>query len=56
MFKDLIGKTVIITGGNGFLGTQFTDAFLKNGSKVIVLDLKNNKKNKKKIFFILIVT
>jgi len=51
MFKDLVGKTVIITGGNGFLGSQFTDAFLKNGSKVIVLDLKKNNKNKNKNFF-----
>jgi NAD(P)-dependent dehydrogenase (short-subunit alcohol dehydrogenase family) len=51
MFKDLVGKTVIITGGNGFLGSQFSDAFLKNGSKVIVLDLKKNNKKKTKNFF-----
>ena len=51
MFKDLVGKIVIITGGNGFLGTQFTDAFLKNGSKVIILDLKNKKKNKKNLYY-----
>ena len=43
MFKDLNNKTVIITGGNGFLGSQFVNEFLENNANVIVLDLKKRK-------------
>jgi len=43
MFKDLKNKIVIITGGNGFIGKQFTKAFQSVGSKVIIIDNKNKK-------------
>jgi NAD(P)-dependent dehydrogenase (short-subunit alcohol dehydrogenase family) len=42
-FLDLKNKNVVITGGNGFLGRQITKAFLKQGSKVFILDLKVSK-------------
>lgn len=43
MFKDLNNKTVVITGGNGFLGSQFVKEFLEYNANVIVLDLKKRK-------------
>jgi NAD(P)-dependent dehydrogenase (short-subunit alcohol dehydrogenase family) len=43
MFNDLKNKNVIITGGLGFLGKQFLNAFYEEGSRVIILD------NKKKV-------
>ena len=43
MFKDLKNKTVIITGGLGFLGKQIVNAFCEEGSNIIILD--NKKKN-----------
>lgn len=54
MFKDLINKTVVITGGSGFLGSQFVEAFSNSKSNVVILDKKKNKKfsNKKNIIFI----
>ena len=42
-FLDLKNKNVVITGGAGFLGGQISGAFLKQGSKVFVLDLKKPK-------------
>jgi NAD(P)-dependent dehydrogenase (short-subunit alcohol dehydrogenase family) len=46
LYSDLKGKTIIITGGLGFLASQFTKAFKNNSSNVIILDKKNsNKKN-----------
>jgi NAD(P)-dependent dehydrogenase (short-subunit alcohol dehydrogenase family) len=46
LYPDLKGKTIIITGGLGFLGTQFLKAFNDNSSNVIILDKKlSNKKN-----------
>lgn len=48
MFNDLKKKTVIITGGNGFLGSQFVEAFRKKSSNIVILDLiKKNIKDKK---------
>ena len=44
-FLDLKNKNVVITGGAGFLGGQISGAFLKQGSKVFVLDLKSQKVN-----------
>ncbi len=45
-YPDLKNKTVIITGGLGFLASQFTKAFESNSSKVIIFDKKkSNKKN-----------
>ena len=43
-FEDLKNKTIIITGGSGFLGSQFVESFLKIGSNVVNLDKKINKK------------
>jgi nucleoside-diphosphate-sugar epimerase len=40
MFSDLKNKNVIITGGSGFLGSQITEAFLKEQSNVIIIDIK----------------
>jgi NAD(P)-dependent dehydrogenase (short-subunit alcohol dehydrogenase family) len=46
LYPDLKSKTIIITGGLGFLASQFTKAFEDNSSNVIILDVKNsNKKN-----------
>ena len=46
LYKDLKNKTIIITGGLGFLASQFTKAFEENSSKVIILDnRKTNRKN-----------
>lgn len=59
MFKDLINKTIIITGGAGFFGKQFSNAFLESNANVVVLDKKNLKNffiksnlNNKNIYFI----
>ena len=38
-----MNKNIIITGGNGFLGKQLTNAFLGQGSRVFVLDIKKPK-------------
>ena len=46
LYPDLKSKTIIITGGLGFLGTQFLKAFQNNISNVIILDKKlSDKKN-----------
>jgi NAD(P)-dependent dehydrogenase (short-subunit alcohol dehydrogenase family) len=46
LYSDLKRKTIIITGGLGFLAAQFEKAFEDNLSNVIILDTKNcNKKN-----------
>jgi NAD(P)-dependent dehydrogenase (short-subunit alcohol dehydrogenase family) len=47
-YPDLKGKTILITGGLGFLATQFIKAFEKNSSNVIIFD---KKKSSKKNFF-----
>ena len=58
MFK-LDNKTIILSGGNGFLGFHFTKHLLLNNCKIIIID-KNNlnkklqnlkKKYDKKLFF-----
>lgn len=54
-FTDLKNKVVVITGGNGLLGTQFMKAFLSVNSKVVILDLLVKKK-KLKMFIALSVT
>ena len=36
---DLTGKTALITGGAGLLGSQHADALLENGAKVILTDI-----------------
>lgn len=50
MFKDLKNKTVIITGGNGFLGSQFVKAFIEKDSNVLILDITKNKKKHPRLF------
>ena len=45
-FPDLKKKNIIITGGNGFLGMQLTNAFLSQGSNVFILDIKTSKNRK----------
>ena len=47
-FTDLKNKVVVITGGNGLLGTQFVKTFLSVNSKYIILNLLNKKKKNQK--------
>ena len=49
-FSDLKNKNVLITGGNGFLGKQISSAFLKQGSKIFILDVKKPKLRSKVTF------
>ena len=49
-FPDLRNKNVLITGGNGFLGKQICNAFLKQGSRIFVLDIKKPKTKSKVTF------
>ena len=48
LYPDLKGKTILITGGLGFLASQFIKAFEKNLCNVIILD---KKKSLRKNFF-----
>jgi NAD(P)-dependent dehydrogenase (short-subunit alcohol dehydrogenase family) len=41
---NLKNKNVIITGGNGFLGSQISEALINEKAKVYVIDVKNPKK------------
>ncbi len=41
----LSGKTVLITGASGQLGTKFSEAYAKAGCKVIGMDLRKPTKN-----------
>ena len=50
-FPDLKNKNILITGGNGFLGKQISNAFLIQGSKLFILDIKKPKLNSKVTFF-----
>ena len=45
-FQDLKNKKIVITGGNGFLGKQLCKAFIDQGSKIFILDIKKPKLNK----------
>ena len=47
---NLKNKNIIITGGNGFLGSQITDALLKEQANVFVIDIKKSKKKSIKYF------
>ncbi|KKW29972.1 MAG: hypothetical protein A3K06_01020 [Candidatus Doudnabacteria bacterium RIFCSPHIGHO2_01_52_17] len=38
MFEQLKGKTVLVTGGAGFVGSHLARKLLENGARVIVLD------------------
>ena len=44
LYPDLKAKTILITGGLGFLASQFIKALEHNFCKVIILDKKINKK------------
>lgn len=50
-FSDLKNKVVLLTGGNGFFGKQISNAFLKSGSKVILLDIKKKNFKSKNLYF-----
>ena len=41
---NLKNKNIIITGGNGFLGTQITNALLNEEANVYIIDIKKPKK------------
>jgi NAD(P)-dependent dehydrogenase (short-subunit alcohol dehydrogenase family) len=41
---NLNNKNIIITGGNGFLGSQITDALLSENANVYIVDIKKPKK------------
>lgn len=44
---DLSEKTIVLTGGTGLLGTEYTNALLEAGARVIIADLeKSNPKGK----------
>ena len=37
---DLDGQVVIITGGNGQIGQEFSQILMEYGAKVVIFDLK----------------
>ena len=41
---NLNNKNIIITGGNGFLGSQITYALLNENANVYIIDIKKPKK------------
>ena len=41
---SLAAKHVLITGGTGDIGNAFAEAFLNNGTHVIIADIKAPKK------------
>lgn len=41
--NDLRGKVVVVTGGNGFLGTHFCSILSENGAIPIIIDHKKNE-------------
>ena len=47
-FSDLNNKTIIITGGLGFMAKQYTSVFVRYGCNVILLDIKKKYQNKNK--------
>ena len=51
-FNDLKNKVILITGGSGLLGTQFSESFLRLGSKLILLDLKKPSFSHQNLLFI----
>ena len=38
-------KIIVITGGNGFLGSQITNALLNEKANVYIIDIKEPKKS-----------
>ena len=49
---NLDNKNIIITGGSGFLGSQITNALLKERANVYVIDIKKPKKKTSDKYFI----
>ena len=45
---NLKNKTIIITGGAGFLGYQHSEAILERGGKLILIDRNEEALNKLK--------
>ena len=43
---NLENKNIVITGGNGFLGSQITDSLLYEKANVYIIDINNPKKKK----------
>jgi len=41
---NLKNKNIIISGGNGFLGSQITDSLLNEQANVYIIDIKDSKK------------
>jgi NAD(P)-dependent dehydrogenase (short-subunit alcohol dehydrogenase family) len=48
---NLRNKSVIITGGNGFLGSQITNALLNEKANVYIIDIKKPKKKTSAKYF-----
>ena len=48
---NLEDKNIIITGGNGFLGTQITNALLNEEANVYIIDIKKPKKKTSAKYF-----
>lgn len=44
-------KLVFVVGGNGLLGNEISTLLVKNGARVVILDLKISKDLKNKIIF-----
>ena len=48
---NLDNKNIIITGGNGFLGSQLVDSLLVEKANVYIIDIKKTKKKKSAKYF-----
>ena len=48
---NLENKNIIITGGNGFLGSQITEALLNEKANVYIIDIKKPKKKTSAKYF-----
>ncbi len=48
---NLHNKNIIITGGNGFLGSQITKALINEKANVYVIDIKKPKKKSSVKYF-----
>ena len=48
---NLKNKNIILTGGNGFLGSQITGALLNEKANVYIIDIMRPKKKTSAIYF-----
>lgn len=48
---NLENKNIVITGGNGFLGSQISSALIKEKANVFIIDIKESKKRKAVKYF-----